>query len=389
VLGSSVSFLDSTVVNVALPHMGQELPVQAFGVLEAQSYVYNGYLLTLSALLILAGALSDYYGRRRTFALGLAGFGLVSACCGLAPSMEVLILFRLLQGAMGALLIPGALALINATFSGEERARAFGRWAGASAATTLLGPFLGGVLVDTLSWRVAFLINVPLVAFGLWAVWKHIGESRDEHASSDFDWLGAVIVALAVGGLALGGIYGEQRQWKDPLAYVMVAVGVLGLVVMPFWMRRHAHPLIPPELFKSRNFTVTNLSTLAIYGALYVTFYNQGLFLQGTLGYTAAAAGLVGIPGSLLLTLFSSRFGALAGRYGPRWFMAGGPAIMALGMLWFARVPASSQPWILRPGDPASYLPPMSYLVDFLPGTIIFGLGLMIVVGPGKAERMA
>src|SRR5713226_3176138 len=382
VLGSGIVFLDSTVVNVALPRIGRDLPRSFLGVLEGQSYVYNAYLLTLSALLILAGALSDYYGRRRMFALGLVGFGVTSVLCGLAPTMELLVLFRVLQGAAGAMLVPGSLALITANFSGEEQGRAFGFWAGASGATTILGPVLGGFLVDTISWRAAFLINIPLVAIALWATWKHVPESRDEQATAHFDWIGAIIVALAVGGLAFGAIYGQQRAWRDPIGYIALAVGVLGMIALPLWMTRAAHPLIPPELFRSRNFTVTNISTLLIYGALYVTFYYLVLFQQGTLGYTAAAAGVGGIPGTLFLILFSARFGSLAAKYGPRWFMAAGPAVMAVGVLWFARVPAGSTPWRLSPGDPATYPPTISYLVDFLPGSIIFGLGIMMMVAP-------
>src|SRR2546428_2652626 len=182
-LGSSVVFLDSTVVNVALPRIGRELPSHVFGVLEGQSYVYNGYLLTLSALLILAGAASDFYGRRRTFGIGVVAFGLISALCGLAPNMESLAVFRVLQGAAGALLVPGSLSLISAAFSGEEEGRAIGTWSAASAATTLLGPFVGGVLVDTISCRVAVLINVPLALVPLYAVIPDVPESQDPDAS--------------------------------------------------------------------------------------------------------------------------------------------------------------------------------------------------------------
>jgi EmrB/QacA subfamily drug resistance transporter len=382
VLGSGIVFLDSTVVNVALPRIGRDLPRSWFGVLEGQSYVYNAYLLTLSALLILAGALTDFYGRRRMFAIGLAGFGAASVLCGLAPNMELLVLFRIVQGAAGAMLVPGSLALITANFSGEEQGRAFGVWAGASGATTVLGPVVGGLLVDTISWRAAFLINVPLVAVALWATFRHIPESRDEHASSHFDWLGAVLVALAVGGLAFGAIYGQERDWRDPVGYIALAIGVVATAALPIFMIRRPHPLIPPHLFRSRNFTVTNISTLLIYGALYVTSYYLAIFQQGSLGYTAAAAGLAFVPGTLFLIFFSTRFGSLAARYGPRWFMAAGPAIMALGVLWLARVPASSAAWALRPSDPATFLPPLSYVVDFLPGALLFGIGLMVLVAP-------
>jgi EmrB/QacA subfamily drug resistance transporter len=388
VLGSGIVFLDSSVVNVALPQIGRQLPVHLFGVLEGQTYVYSGYLLTLSALLILAGALNDYYGRRRMFAIGLVGFGLTSVLCGLAPNLELLVVFRLLQGAAGAVLVPGSLSLIAATFSGPAQARAYGIWAGASSGTTLLGPFVGGVLVDTVSWRAAFLINVPLVLLGLYAVLRHAEESRDEEASPRFDWLGAGVVALGVGGLAFGAIYGQQREWRDPLAFVALGIGALATVALPFLMTRRPHPLIPPKLFRSRNFTVVNLSTLLIYGALYVVFYNLALFQQGTLGYDAAAAGLSGIPGSILLTVLSARVGKLSGRYGPRWFMVGGPILMAAGVLWFARAPAIENPWIISPADPASYLPPVDFLVNLLPDGILFGIGISILVAPLTSALM-
>jgi EmrB/QacA subfamily drug resistance transporter len=382
VRGSGIVFLDSTVVNVALPKIGRDLPRLFLGVLEGQSYVYNAYLLTLSALLILAGAINDFFGRKRTFLYGLVGFGATSVLCGFAPNMELLVLFRVLQGATGALLVPGSLALITANFSGEEQGRAFGLWAGASGATTILGPLVGGVLVDTISWRAAFFINIPLVAVAAWATWRHVPESRDENATRSFDWIGAGIVALAVGGLAFGAIYGQQRAWEDPVGYVLLALGVVATAALPFWMRHASSPLIPLGLFRSRNFTVTNISTLLIYGSLYVTFYYMGLFQQGTLGYTAAAAGAAGIPGSIFLIFFSPRFGSLAARYGPRIFMAVGPLIMALGVLWFARVPSSSTPWKLVPNHPGTYLPPLSYWIDFLPGNIIFGIGIMVMVAP-------
>src|SRR6267154_900092 len=234
VLGSGIVFLDSTVVNVALPRIGRDLPRAFLGVLEGQSYVYNAYLLTLSALLILAGALNDFYGRRRMFLYGLIGFGITSVLCGLAPHMELLVLFRILQGAAGALLVPGSLALITSNFSGEEQRRAFGLWAGASGATTILGPVVGGLLVDTVSWRAAFLINVPLVLIALWATWKHVPESRDDEASPQFDWLGAGIVALAVGGLAFGAIRGQQEEWHGVVAYVSLAIGVAATIAFPF-----------------------------------------------------------------------------------------------------------------------------------------------------------
>src|SRR2546430_1835247 len=274
ILGSGIVFLDSTVVNVALPKIGRELPSTLFGVLEGQSYIYNGYLLTVSALLILAGALNDFYGRKRMFTLGLAGFLVTSLLCGLAPNMELLILFRILQGVAGALLVPGSLALLTVTFSGEAQGRAFGLWAAASAATTILGPFVGGVV------------------------------------------------------------------------------------------------------FTRRNFTVTNIPTFLIYGALYVLGYFITLFVQGTIGFTAASAGLAFIPSGLFLVFLSSRFGALSGKYGPKVFMAVGPALMCVGTLWYARVPATTTPWQFTFEAPSSWLPPATWLVDFLPGQLLFGFGL-------------
>lgn len=382
ILASGIVFIDSTVVNVALPRIGRELPSSVFSVLEGQSYVYNAYLLTLSALLVLAGALNDYFGRKRMFAFGLAGFLVTSLLCGVAPSMELLIVFRILQGAAGALLVPGSLALITATFTGEAQGRAFGLWAGASAATTILGPFVGGVLVDTLSWRVAFLINVPLCIVALWATLTFVRESRDETSTGSFDWLGAAVVAIAVGGLSFGTIYSQQREWRDVLGIAMLAMGAVATVALPFLMTTRHDPLIPPELFRSRNFTVTNVSTFLIYGALYVIGYFLTLFVQGTVGYTAAAAGLAFVPSGLFLVFLSSRFGALAGRLGPRRFMAIGPALMFLAVLWYARVPATTERWLFAFGDPGTYVPPPSYLIDLLPASLLFGLGLSIMVAP-------
>src|SRR5437870_658820 len=382
ILGSGIVFLDSTVVNVALPRIGRELPTSLFGVLEGQSYVYNGYLLTVSALLILAGALSDFYGRKRMFTLGLAGFLVTSLLCGLAPNMELLILFRILQGVAGALLVPGSLALLTVTCSGEAQGRAFGLWAAASAATTILGPFVGGILVDSVSWRAVFFINVPLLFVALWATARYVQESRAEGAAGRFDWLGAFVVAVAVGGLSFGAIYGQQREWQDPLGFEMLGAGVVATIALPILMTRRRDPLIPPELFRSRNFTVTNLSTFLIYGALYVLGYYVTLFVQGTVGFTAAAAGLAFIPSGLFLVFLSSRFGALAGRYGPKAFMAIGPALMYVGTIWYLRVPATTTPWLFAFGDPSTFLPPASWFVDFLPASLLFGFGLSILVAP-------
>jgi EmrB/QacA subfamily drug resistance transporter len=382
VLGSAVVFLDSTIVNVALRSIADQLPGTFVRGLEAQAYIVNGYLLTLAALLILAGALADVYGRRRLFVIGLAGFGATSLVCGLAPNMELLILARLGQGAFGALLVPTSLALINANFDGAERGAAFGTWAAATSAMFLLGPPIGGFLVDTFDWRIAFLINVPLVAIGVLIAVTRLAESRNEDAPSRFDWLGAAAVALAVGGLAYGAIRGEAQRWGDPSAWVALALGAAGTVALVPMMTRRENPLIPPSLFASRNFTVTNLSTLLIYGALYAYSSFQAIFLQGTLGYTAAGSGMASFPSTLGLVLLSTIFGRLAAKRGPRLFMTVGPALMALGLLWFLRLPASSEAWQLDFADPATLVPPMGYLADVLPAMVTFGLGISMLVAP-------
>jgi EmrB/QacA subfamily drug resistance transporter len=382
ILGSGIVFLDSTVVNLALKAIGQDLPSDRLGTLEGQAYVFSGYLVTLSALLILAGALNDYFGRKRMFGLGLLGFGITSVLCGLAPSLELLIVFRVLQGATGAILVPGSLSIITASFEGEEQGRAFGVWAGASALTTILGPLVGGLLVNSISWRAAFFINVPLVLLAYYATLRHVPESRDEEATGRFDWLGAVVVGLAVGGLSFGAIRGQETEWAGATPFVSLAIGAAATVAFPFLMARRRDPLVPLGLFRSRNFTVTNLSTFVIYGALYVTFTFSGVFLIGTLGYNEPAAGLAGLPATLFLAFFSTKFGSLAARYGPRAFMAAGPIIMGIGLAWFIRIPAGSEPWLFGLGEEKSLVPPADYFVDVFPAMVLFGVGLMMMVAP-------
>ena len=389
ILGSCVVFLDSSVVTVALPRIGHDLPAHLVGVLEGQSYVYSGYLLAESALLILAGAWTDAYGRRRVFALGLAGFGASSILSGVAPTLEWLVVFRVLQGMAGALLVPGSLALITAAFSGEEQGRAFGVWSGASAGLAILGPFVGGLLVDAVSWRAVFLINVPLVLIALWLTRRHVRESRAPETAGAFDVPGTLLTGLAVGGLVVGTISGQQREWHNPSAFVALGLGGVATVLLPWWMLRAPHPLVPPALFRSRNFTVTNLSTLVIYAALAVTFYYLTLFLQGTLGYSAVAAGVATVPAVLFMAVFSARIGALAGRYGARWFLTTGPILMALGVLWLARIPATSPAWDLRLAAVGTFAPPAGYVTGLLPGLVLFGLGAMLMVAPLTATLMA
>lgn len=381
VLGSSVVFLDGIVLPVALPAIGQE-PRLFVDVLEGQNYIQYGYLLSLSSLLVLAGALSDYFGRRRLFIIGLIGFGATSLLCGVAPNIETLILFRILQGMTGALLVPGSLAILTNAFTGEAQGRAFGIWAGASSATAILGPLVGGLLVQEVTWLAIFLLNLPFIAVAVWAAWRFVDESRNEQASSRFDWLGALLVALAVGGLVFGAIYGEQRQWQAPIAFISLGVGALATVSLPLYFARARHPLVPLGMFRSRNFSVTNISTLLIYGALYVFGSFQPIFTVGTLEYTETAVGVAAIPGSLFLVFLSARFGGLAGRLGPRMFMSVGPVLMAVGVLWLARMPSNSPAWRLRLADASTYAPSSGYLLDLLPASLIFGFGLAVMVAP-------
>jgi EmrB/QacA subfamily drug resistance transporter len=382
ILGSGAVFLESTIVAAALPKIGEALSSTWLSRLESQAYVYYGYLLALSSLLILAGALTDYYGRRKLFMIGLIGFAVTSALCGVATSMEFLIAARILQGAAGAVLVPGSLSIISAAFQGEEQARAFGVWAGASAATTILGPVIGGALVAYISWRAAFFINIPLLALA--AVWtsRYMPESRDEQASGHFDWLGAVIIALAVGGLTFGAIRGQAQGWGQVTPWLSLGVGLAAAIAFPVAMARSSHPLVPLDLFKSRNFAVTNLSTLLIYGSIYVLVQFMALFTIGILGYNEVGFGIATIPSTLFLALFSAKFGSLADRYGPRRFMVIGPAVMGAGLLWFLRMPADSAAWIVDAGDPSTWIPPLDYVRDVLPAQVIFGLGLMVMVAP-------
>lgn len=389
ILGSGIVFLDGTVVNVALETIGRDLPSTFVGRLEGLTYVNSGYLAVLAALCILAGALSDYYGRRRIFRVGLIGFGASSAACGLAPTMELLIAARLVQGAFGALLVPGSLSIITATFAGEERGRAIGLWAAATSAETIVGPIVGGFLVQSISWRAAFLINLPLVLAALYATSAGVDESRDEHATGDFDWLGAAVIAIGVGGLAFGATRGQERDWQDPIAFVALGLGAVATIAVPWLMAVRPHPLVPLSLFRSRNFTVVNLSTFVIYGALYVTLTFQGLFLQGTLGYTPTGAGLVALPAGVLLIVLSTLVGRLAARIGPRLFLTAGPLLMAAGLLWFARIPSTSDPWLLDLADAGTFLPGRGVLMDVLPAFVTFGFGVALMVAPLTTALMS
>jgi EmrB/QacA subfamily drug resistance transporter len=388
IAGSAMVFLDATVVNVALQRIGADLPATFVGVLEGQTYVVAGYMATLSALLILAGALGDRYGRRRMFVIGLAGFTAASVLCGLAPNLEILILARVLQGVAGALLVPGSLAILTSTFEGPARGRAFGLWAAATAALNLLGPIVGGILISTVTWRAAFLINLPIGLAAIWLTLRAVPESRRE-GESRLDWLGAVVVGIAVAGLSFGAIRSREENWQDPVAIGILIAGAIAAVAFPFLMARRRNPLIPLGLFRNARFSAINLSTFLIYGALYTQFALQALFLQGALGFTPLAAALVGLPGTFFLIFLSARAGELAARIGPRRFLVGGPLLMAVGTLVWLTVPSTMTPWQASITDPATLVPPLSTILGpFLAG-VIFGAGISMVVAPLTTVLMA
>lgn len=382
IIGSAIVFLDGTLVYLALQRIGADLQGTFIGRLEGQIYVTSGYLAMLAAFLVLAGALADFYGRRRTFLIGLVGFGATSVLCGLAPNIELLALGRVLQGVAGALLVPGSLAIITNAFEGLSRARAFGLWTAVTSGLTTLGPPIGGILVEVAGWRSMFLVNVPLVAVGVWLTLRYMDESRNEHASPSFDWLGALVAAIAVGGSAFGAIRGYSSNWQEPVAFVALGLGAIALVAFPILMATRPHPLVPLGMFRIRAFATINLSTLLIYGALYANFGFQALFLQGTLGYSPLGAALIGLPTGIMLTLLSTRIGALSGRFGVRPFLVAGPLVMALGMLLWTRVDATSTPWTATLKDLATLTPPVDVLTGPLVAVVTFGLGLCMLVTP-------
>lgn len=389
IIGSAIVFLDGTIVNIALSRIGAALPTVAIGVLEGQVYIVAGYMATLAAFLLLAGALGDRYGRRRIFLIGLIGFGATSILCALAPSLDVLAAARLLQGVAGALLVPGSLAIITATFEGAERGRAFGIWAASTSAIAIFGPPVGGALVELYGWASIFLVNVPLVLLGVILTFRYVPALRAAAAVGRFDWLGALVAAIAVGGLAFGAIRGQQVAWSEAAPLVLLGVGLVALVAFPILMVRRRDPLVPPEMFRNSTFAAINVSTVLIYAALYVLLYMQSLFLQGVLGYTPLATALVGLPTGVALALISAWAGVLAGRHGARRFLVGGPLLMAAGASWWLRVPADSTPWQAQASDLASMIPPLAVFVDPLPAVLAFGVGIAFVVAPLTSTLMS
>lgn len=352
VLGSALAMLDATVVNIALPAIGRDLGSGVTGL----QWTVSGYTLTLASLILLGGSLGDRLGRRRVFVWGTVWFAAASVLCGLAPSIEVLIAARLLQGVGAALLTPGSLALISASIKAEDRGAAIGLWSGLGGVASAIGPLLGGWLVDAVGWRSVFLINVPLAVVVVWVAAKHVPESRDPHASGRLDVPGAVTVAAALGLLT----YGLIESHVLPLVLGIAAVALFVVIE-----RRSHDPLVPPSLFASRVFLAANLVTFAVYAALGGVFFLLVLQLQFAVGYSPIAAGVATLPITALMLVLSARAGRIAGRIGPRVPMTVGPLLSALGLLLMLRI---------GPGS--------TYVTDVLPAVLVFGLGLSALVAP-------
>ena len=367
-MGSFVAGLDSTAVNVALPAIREDLG----GGLAGQQWVSNAYLLTLGSLILVGGSLGDLYGERRVFSIGVGGFGLVSVLCAVAPSIEFLIAGRALQGAFGALLTPSALALIIAAFPVAERGAAIGSWTAWSGISTVIGPLVGGYLVDAVSWRLIFAINVPFVALTLVLIAVAVPARERGTAHVRLDWIGAVLTFFGLAGPVLALIRQPVVGWSSIEVW---GPGIAGIVLLGLFVlheHRTASPMLPLGLFKRRNFAIGNLQTFAMYGGLSVTFFFLVLFLQQVAGYDALQAGLALMPATLVLFALSKRAGRLADRLGPRLFMGIGPLVSALGLVLMLRIDAN-----------------LNYLTDLLPGLLIFSLGLSATVAPLTATVLA
>ncbi|WP_405586438.1 MFS transporter [Streptomyces sp. NBC_01092] len=365
VLGSSMAMLDSTVVNVALPRIGEDLDAD----LAALQWTVNAYMLTLAGLILLGGSLGDRYGRRKVFVIGVVWFALASLLCGIAPNAGVLIAARALQGVGGALLTPGSLALIQASFHPDDRARAVGLWSGFGGVGAAVGPFVGGWLVDGPGWRWVFLLNVPLALACAPIAVKHVPESGDGGKHGSFDVLGAALGALS---LALVTYALIEAQNGSVLVAVSAVAGVAAGVAFVVVEKRRPDPMMPLGIFASRQFTAVNLVTLCVYAALGGFFFLAALQLQVVSGYSALGAGTALLPTTLLMLLFSARSGALAARIGPRIPLTVGPLVCAVGMLLMLRV-----------GEDASYV------ADVLPAVLVLGIGLVTLVAPLTATVLA
>ena len=363
VLGSSMAMLDATVVNVALPTIGNELHTSLAGL----QWVVTAYTLTLAG---------DRFGRRRIFLIGVTWFALSSALCGLAPNIGVLIAARGLQGIGGALLTPGSLAIIQSTFAADDRPRAIGAWSGLGGVAGAIGPFLGGWIVGSIGWRWIFLLNLPLAVAVLVVTSRHVPESRDPTAQGRFDIAGAVLAALALAGITDGLIEAPSASLLESVvpALAGVAAGV-AFVVLERQRGRHPErvpPMLPLGIFSSRQFTAINLITFVVYGAMGAVFFLLVLDLQVVAGFTPLQAGISLLPSTAALLLLSSRAGALAQRFGPRWLMTGGLLLAAAGLALLTRIG-----------------PNTSYVVDVLPAVLLFGIGLSMTVAPLTATVLA
>jgi len=361
ILGSTVVFLDSTVINVALPAIAEGLDAELAG----QQWVVEAYMLTLVALLLVGGSLGDQFGRRRMYVWGLVAFGVTSVLCAVAPTVEFLVAARALQGVAGALLVPGSLAIVAATFEGEARGRAVGTWTAWTGIATVFGPAAGGALIGLTSWRAIFWINLPLIAFTVWLCLRSVEESRDPDAYRGIDWTGIALSAVGLGGPVFALIEQPTHGWGDPLVWAPLAAGVACFALFVLWEARARHPMLDLGLFRIRNFAVANATTLAAYAGLIGGLFFVTLFLQQVVGYTPLEAGLATTPISVLLFVLSPRFGRLASGTGPRLPMTAGPIVAGLGLLLMLRIGADAD-----------------YVTDVLPGVLVFGLGLAATVAP-------
>jgi EmrB/QacA subfamily drug resistance transporter len=367
ILGSGVATIDGTIVSVALPAIERDLG----GGLPAQQWVSNVYLLTLASLILIGGSLGDIYGERRVFAIGVAAFGVFSIACALAPTIEVLIAARALQGAAGALLTPSSLAIIVAAFSGKQRGAAIGSWTAWGGIAAIVGPLAGGWIVDQGSWRSIFALNVPLVLVTLMLIFAAVPRTAPVTARR-VDVLGAVLCVLGLGGFVFSLIEQPRYGWASPVIFIPFTGGVIAFSSFLTYERRAAQPMLKLELFARRNFAVGNVETLTMYAGLTVLFFFLVIFLQQVAGYSALESGLTTIPATLIMFALSRRFGALADRYGPRLFMGAGPLLAAAGILL-----------LLRTGIDTSYVR------DLLPALLVFSLGLAMTVAPLTAAVLA
>jgi EmrB/QacA subfamily drug resistance transporter len=368
ILGTTVVTVDSTAVNVALPAIAEDLG----GGLAGQQWTANAYLLTLASLLLIGGSLGDLLGERRVFIAGVAGFGGTSLFCALAPTIETLVAARALQGVSGALLTPAALAVIVRTFAESERGQAVGAWTAWAGIGTVLGPVVGGQLVDAASWRWIFAINVPLVVGTLLLVVRVIPADAPRREGARLDYTGAALAALGLAGITLGLIEQPMRGFGAPIVAGSLVVGAALLVAFVLYERRAPDAMLPLHLFSRRNFTVGNVETFAMYGGLGVVFFLLVLFLQGVAGFSALEAGSASVPVTLVMFVLAARFGRLADKHGPRLFMGGGPLVSAVGLAMMLRLDED-----------------VDYLTDLLPALLVFAVGLSLVVAPLTATVLA